>query len=290
MTDQLSLDALEAIDIHVHVMAAGDDASDPSSINKGARAYFGTDEGAPTIDEIAEYYRARNMAAVVFTVDSELHTLRTRISNQHVIEGAQRNADVLIPFASVDPMRGNSALREVEQLLEQGVVKGFKLHPSTQAFFPDDRSIYPYYDLVQAAELPIIFHTGQTGIGAGSPGGSGIKLKYSNPLHIDEVAADFPRLPIVMAHPSVPWLDIGLSIVGHKSNVFMDLSGWAPKYFEPKLLRFANSLLKRKVVFGSDYPLLTPDRWMKEFAELEMKDEVRPLILKENAAALLGLS
>jgi predicted TIM-barrel fold metal-dependent hydrolase len=93
-----------------------------------------------------------------------------------------------------------------------------------------------------------------------------------------------------MAHPSVPWQDAAISIATHKANVFIDLSGWSPKYFPPQLVRAANGLLRRKVLFGSDYPVVTPDRWLADFEALEIKPEVRPLILKENAAALLGLA
>jgi predicted TIM-barrel fold metal-dependent hydrolase len=72
--------------------------------------------------------------------------------------------------------------------------------------------------------------------------------------------------------------------------VYIDLSGWSPKYFPPQLVRYANSLLKDRVLFGSDYPVITPDRWLADFEKIDMKPEVRPLILKENAARLLGLT
>src|SRR5204862_10348 len=78
-------------------------------------------------------------------------------------------------------------------------VKGFKFHPSTQAFFPNDRLAYPLYEVIAEAKLPALFHTGQTGVGAGTPGGSGIRLKYSNPMLLDDVAADFPDIPINIA-------------------------------------------------------------------------------------------
>jgi uncharacterized protein len=145
------------------------------------------------------------------------------------------------------------------------------------------------YEAAAGLGIPVVFHTGQTGIGAGLPGGRGIKLRYSDPMLLDDVAADHPGLTVIMAHPSVPWQDAAISIATHKSNVYIDLSGWSPKYFPPQLVRAANGLLKRKVMFGSDYPLLTPDRWMKDFAALEIKDEVRPLILKDNAIRALRL-
>jgi predicted TIM-barrel fold metal-dependent hydrolase len=135
----------------------------------------------------------------------------------------------------------------------------------------------------------VVFHTGQTGIGAGLPGGRGIKLRYSDPMLLDDVAADFPGLTIILAHPSVPWQDSAISMATHKSNVYIDLSGWLPKYFPAQLVSAANRQLRSKVLFGSDYPVINPDRWRASFDELEMKPEVIPLIMKENAVKLLGL-
>jgi predicted TIM-barrel fold metal-dependent hydrolase len=168
-------------------------------------------------------------------------------------------------------------------------VKGFKFHPSTQEFFPNDRLAYPLYEVIAEAKLPALFHTGQTGAGAGMRGGGGIRLKYSNPLYLDDVAADFPDMPIILAHPSFPWQEEALSVATVKPQVYIDLSGWSPKYFPPILVQYANTLLKDKILFGSDYPVITPERWIDEFEKLPIKPEVRPLIMKENAARLLRL-
>jgi predicted TIM-barrel fold metal-dependent hydrolase len=149
--------------------------------------------------------------------------------------------------------------------------------------------VYPLYEAIAEAGLPALFHTGHSGIGTGLPGGGGVRLKYSNPMHLDDVAADFPELTIVMAHPSFPWQDEAISIALHKQQVYIDLSGWSPKYFSPNLISYANTLLRDRVLFGSDFPLITPDRWLEDFAKADFKDEVRPLILKENAVKLLGL-
>ena len=81
-----------------------------------------------------------------------------------------------------------------------------------------------------------------------------MRLKYANPIHLDDVAVDFPDMPIIMAHPSVPWQDEALSVALHKPQVYIDLSGWSPKYFPPKLVQYANTLLKDKVLFGSRLP------------------------------------
>ena len=115
--------------------------------------------------------------------------------------------------------------------------------------------------------MPAVFHTGHSGIGSGMPGGGGIRLKYSNPMYVDDVAVDFPAMPIVLAHPSFPWQEEALSVAMHKPQVYIDLSGWAPKLFPPILVQYVNGPLRTKALFGSDYPVLTPDRWLAEFAD-----------------------
>jgi len=278
----LDLDALVAIDVHVHAHAP-----DESAVGDAARQYFGSAEVPIDLDEQARYYRERRIACVLFTVDERL-TGRPVVPNDAVLAAAAAHPDVFIPFGSVDPTRGPLALERARQLVAAGV-RGFKLHPPLQRFAPNDPAIYPFYALVQEAGLPVIFHTGHSGIGTGAPGGAGVRLKYGHPMLIDDVAVDFPELKIVMAHPSFPWQDEAISVCLHKPTVYIDLSGWSPKYFSPTLVQYANTLLREKVLFGSDYPLITPDRWLADFAALPLRDEVRPLILKENAARLLGL-
>jgi predicted TIM-barrel fold metal-dependent hydrolase len=230
------------------------------------------------------------MACVVFTVDAEAATGTPAVPNEEIAEAAAANPDVIIPFASVDPHKGRLGARQVKRLVTEFGVRGFKFHPNLQGFAPDDRLAYPVYEAIAEHGAIAVFHTGQTGIGAGARGGGGIRLKYSNPMLVDDVAADFPDMPIILAHPSFPWQDEALAVATHKPRVHIDLSGWSPKYFPPQLVQYANSLLQDKVLFGSDYPLLTPDRWLADFAKLPIKDEVRPKILKDNAARLLGLS
>ncbi len=275
---------LTAIDVHVHLETPKSNDADAA-----ATKYFG-DSGAPRDGAaLADYYRSRKMACVLFTVDERL-TGRAHLSNEAVIELAQANPDVIIPFASLDPTRGPEAVRQAKRLVEQGVIRGLKLHPPVQQFAPNDRVAYPLYEVFAEARLPVLFHTGHSGIGTGMPGGGGIRLKYGHPMLIDDVAVDFPDLPIILAHPSFPWQDEAISVCLHKPTVYIDLSGWSPKYFSPTLVQYANTLLKHKVLFGTDYPLLTPDRWLADFATIAIKDEVRPLILKENAVRLFGLS
>jgi predicted TIM-barrel fold metal-dependent hydrolase len=146
------------------------------------------------------------------------------------------------------------------------------------------------YEVIAEAKLPALFHSGHSGIGTGMRGGGGLRLKFSNPIHLDDVAVDFPDMPIVIAHPSWPWQSEALSVCLHKPNVYIDLSGWSPKYFPAELVVYANTQLKHKMLFGTDFPLITPERWLKDFGDAAFKPEVRPLILKENAVRLLGLA
>ena len=288
--ERLTLEEVVAIDVHVHVeMSDAGDDSLPDELRDAAVKHFRGESARPTVAELARYYRERRMMAVVFTVDSESLTGQRRISNEEIAEGARAHADVLIPFASIDPHKGRRGVDEARRLIAEHGVRGFKFHPNVQGFFANDRLAYPFYELIEEAGLPAIFHTGHSGVGSGLPGGGGIRLKYSNPMHLDDVAVDFPRLQIVLAHPSFPWQDEAISVALHKPQVFIDLSGWSPKYFPPQLVHHANTLLREQVLFGSDYPFITPDRWLADFDALELKPEVRPLILKENAVRLLGL-
>jgi len=285
----IDLAAVTAIDVHVHTELSRDGHDPmPPHLREAAHRYFRSNEPLPTVDDVAAYYRARNLAAVLFTVDWEARSGRPPIPNEEIADAARANPDVLIPFASVDPAR-RDAVDRARRLIDEHGVKGFKFHPNLQEFFPNDRSVYPLYEAIAEARLPALFHTGHSGMGTGLPGGAGLRLKYSNPMCLDDVAADFPELPIVLAHPSFPWQDEAISICLHKDNVWIDLSGWSPKYFPPQLVQYANTQLREKVLFGSDFPLLTPDRWLADFKHAPFRDEVRPLVLKENAARLLGL-
>ncbi|WP_137120100.1 amidohydrolase family protein [Segeticoccus rhizosphaerae] len=287
----LDLENLVAIDTHVHVEI--DDHGHtalPQPFLDASAKYFKAGERTPTIDQIAEKYRERRIAAVIFTVDAEKALGHGRISNEEVAAGAARHPDVLIPFGSIDPAKGADGVAELERLVADHGVRGLKFHPSLQEFAPNDGTAYPLFEALAARGLPAIFHTGQTGIGAGMPGGGGIKLRFSDPMLLDDVAADFPELTIIMAHPSVPWQSEAISVATHKPNVAIDLSGWSPKYFPQELVRAINGPLRSKVLFGSDYPVIDPDRWLADFDKLEIKPEVKPKVLKENAIRVLRLS
>src|SRR2546430_1721108 len=164
------------------------------TISRALRSELSPRHGPDSIDpvparqtaaELAEYYRERKMMAVVFTVDSESFTGQTRVPNEEIAAVARANADVLIPFASIDPHKGRRGVDEARRLIAEHGVRGFKFHPNVQGFFPNDRMAYPFYEVIQAAGLPALFHTGHSGVGSGLPGGGGVRLKYSNPMHVD---------------------------------------------------------------------------------------------------------
>jgi uncharacterized protein len=289
----MDVENLVAIDVHTHVHRSvnAPPASAEDNEHLAAMAkYFKTAAAAFTVDDLAAYYRERNMAAVTFTIDAiDAPEDPSRATPEEIAERARDHADVLIPFGSVDPARGAEGVAMAKRQIEEFGVRGFKFHPSSQGFYPNDRAAYPLYEVIEAAGLPALFHTGQTGAGAGTRGGGGIRLAYSNPIYLDDVAVDFPDMPIILAHPSFPWQEEALSVATHKPQVYIDLSGWSPKYFPPILVQYANTLLKDKVLFGTDFPVLTPERWMADLEKIAIRDEVKPGIFKDNAVRLLGL-
>ena len=195
----------------------------------------------------------------------------------------------MIAFGSIDPHKGMMGAREARKLVEEYGVKGFKFHPTVQGFEPADKMAWPIYEVINEHHLPAVFHSGHSGIGSGMRCGGGLRLQNSNPMLLEDVAIAFPDMQIIIAHPSWPWQDEAISLAMHKPNIWIDLSGWSPKYFPPQLVQYANTLLKDRILFGSDFPLITPDRWLKDFDEAGFRDEVKPLILKRNAMRLLKL-
>ncbi|MEL6809444.1 MAG: amidohydrolase family protein, partial [Pseudomonadota bacterium] len=245
----IDLENVRAIDIHTHAEEPcgyhGDDGYDhlQSTMAEYFRAPW---THPPTVPETAAHYREQNIAAVIFPVDAERETGYRRYANEEVAEIAAENSDVLIPFASIDPWKGKMGVREARRLIREFGIKGFKFHPTMQGFYPNDRIAYALYEAIEAEGGIALFHTGQTGVGSGMPGGNGMRLKYSNPMYMDDVAVDFPDLKIILAHPSFPWQEEALAVAQHKPNVYIDLSGWSPKYFPDILVRYCNSILQKK--------------------------------------------
>jgi len=287
----IDISRIKAIDIHTHAEVSCNDPEDPimGKFLDAASIYFKADRKRPTIPETIEYYREQNIAFVMFTVDMESGTGIKRISNEEIARFAQDNSDIMIAFASIDPHKSKFGAIEARRMIEEFGVKGFKFHPPIQNFHPYDRMAWPIYEVIAEYGLPAIFHTGHSGMGTGMRGGGGIRLKYGQPMMVDDVAVDFPDMKIILAHPSWPWTDESLSMGLHKENVFIDLSGWSPKYFPKQVIHYANTQLKHKMLFGSDFPLIKPDKWMEAAQSAGFREEVLPMIMKDNAVKLLGL-
>ncbi|MBI4494795.1 MAG: amidohydrolase [Chloroflexi bacterium] len=281
---------VKAIDIHIHL-------SDEAAIKAmGARAqqmaqYFGRERKPVSVDELADQYRARNMMAVLMNTSDVTTSGNQPVPNDHIAEAVRKHPDVFLGFGVIDPWQGKLALDEIKRCAQELGLRGIgELNPGRQHFFPNDPRFYPLWEEATRQGLIVLFHSGMMGAGAGRPGGMGYKLKYTQPIpYFDDVAADFPELKIISAHPSWPWSEENLAIARHKSNFFIDLSGWAPKYWPPSLTHHANTILQDKCLFGSDWPVITVERWMEEFEQLPIKPEARQKILLQNARKLLGL-
>jgi len=286
----MDIDNLIAIDTHTHAEISCWNPFDNygEEYDRAADKYFKSGK-RPTIQESIDFYREKKIGLVMFGVDAESNQGRRRVPNEEIAEAAQKNPDVMIAFGSIDPHKGKMGAREARRLIESHGVRGFKFHPTVQGYHPYDKMAWPIYEVIAEHKLPAVFHTGHSGIGSGMRCGGGMRLEYSNPMHLDDVAIDFPDMQIVMAHPSFPWQDEALSVATHKPNVWIDLSGWSPKYFPKQLIQYANTLLKDRVLFASDWPLISPERWLKDAETAGFKPEVMPGILKGNAIRLLGL-
>ena len=212
-------------------------------------------------------------------------------TNDEVANLIKKFPDVFVGgWAMIDPWKGKWAAKELERCIKELGLMGLKFQPSAQGFFPNDRRFYPIYEKCVELNIPVSFHVGTTGLGAGMPGGHGYRLKYTRPLYIDDVAADFPTLTIIMIHPAWPWVDEQIAVLLHKANVFNDLSGWAPKYFPENLKREINGRLQDKFMYGSDYPEISPKRWLDEFTSGGYKPEVVEKVLLKNAQRILKLA
>ena len=279
-----------AIDFHVHP-ATPEVAQMLAGSADEMRAFFRSDVLMEPIEATAERFQSLDVLGVLLGTDVETTTGIPPLSNDFVADCVRRWPDVFVGFAGVDPWKGPDAIRELERGVTELGLKGLKFHPGRQQFFPDDQRFSQLFE--KAAELGAIclFHTGMMAAGAGTPGGRGLKLDYNAPLpYLDNLAATFPELKIISAHPGWPWMDEQLALARHKANVYLDLSGWSPKYFPPQLVQMATTLLQDRVLFASDYPFITPERWLGDFEAAGFRDEVRPKILRENAAKLLGLT
>lgn len=282
----LTMDEIVGIDVHVH-MRGNPETEQTRYFDK----YFHNKKPqAETIDALADEYRAHKMMAVLLNVTEVTVSGNAGLPNDAVAAAVHDYPDVFVGFGAIDPWQGKLAENEIRRCKEElGLTGVGELNPARQHFYPNDTRFYPIWEVADELGMPVLFHTGMAGAGAGAPGGLGVKLKYCQPMLLDDVAADFPTLKIIAAHPSWPWQAESLAIARHKGNYFVDLSGWGPKYWPSELTQHLNTTIQDKAMFGSDSPAIDLDRWLHEFSDIPLKDEVRQKVMKENALSFFGL-
>lgn len=276
------------IDVHVHPPVAELLDHSFAPYLDGIEARFGRTVEPMSVDDLAAYYRERDGRAVVLGWDAETATRLRPLSNRRIAEMVAAAPDVFVGFGSVDPHKGSAAVAGVHEAARLGLV-GLKFHPPAQQFDPSDRMAYPIWEAAAEHGLICLVHTGYTTFGAGMPGGGGVLLDYARPIRLDRVANEFPSLAIIAAHPSWPWQDEAIAVAQHKPNIYLDLSGWSPKKFSEPLLDAIRGPLGDRVLFGTDFPFLTPDKWLTDWETLGMPDDVTNRVLYDNAAELLDL-
>jgi predicted TIM-barrel fold metal-dependent hydrolase len=278
-----------AIDVHVHPSTPEYVDGALGEYGPACEAHFRTHLPRHEVGEMADVFRDADILGVLFAWDAETYTGLPPVTNDYVWQCVEDHPDAFVGFASVDPLKGELAVVELERAVRMLGLRGLKLHPTAQHFRPDDRAHYPLWEVAQDLGIPVTVHTGTTGLGAGMAGGGRMKLELSRPVHLDAVAADFPRLQIVMAHPAWPWQDEQLMVALHKPNTWIDLSGWSPKRFSPDLVRNIRGPLQDRVLFGTDYPFIRHEQWLDAWATLDVPDDVTQKVLLENATRLLSL-
>lgn len=209
-----------------------------------------------------------------------------RIENEHIREICNADPDLFLGFASFD--LNKDYISELKHAINNLGLKGIKVHPQLQNIRADDPKLIPIYEFAEKHELPIVIHTGITGIGANIRGGGGLKLDHARPIYVDNIASQFPNVTFIMAHFGWPWYEEALAVAYHKANVYIDISGWSPKYIPQTVIRYMDSLLQDRVLFGSDYPMIRPSRIIAELKQLNLKEQTIKKVLFENALQILN--
>jgi predicted TIM-barrel fold metal-dependent hydrolase len=280
--------SLRAVDFHVHLPTPDWLDGSMAGYVEAAEAYFRSTVERQSLDELAERYRRLEVMAVLLAWDAETATGRPRVPNETVAAACRDHPGVFTGLGSVDPHKGEAAVAEVARIAELGL-RGVKFHPSLQAFAPDDPAYWPVFAACEQHGLLALFHTGTSGIGARQPGGQGIRIDYAHPLKLDAVAAAHPNLTVVAAHFGWPWhLDL-IAVALHKTNVYIDISGWSPRRIPAEVIRELRGRLSDQFVWGSDFPFILPERCLSELDELDLPAHVQHKLLHGNAARLLGL-
>ena len=193
-----------------------------------------------------------------------------------------------LAFESLSP----AVLEELREDLAQGLIRGLKLYPGYEPFFPSDQALEPVYALAQEFKVPVMVHSGDTFTPKG-------KLKYAHPLNVDEVAVDHPGVDFIICHLGNPWIRDCMEVVYKNRNVYTDISGLVLGNFSDRFESFMRKQLQEmleygvepdKVLFGTDWPLASMESYLEFIEELSIPERERRKIMWENAARLFRLS
>ncbi len=248
---------------------------------------FGRPVPRLTADEIGSMYRDLGGRAVVLGWDASTATGLPPFTTADVADVLAAAPDVFIGFGAVDPHR-DDAVNAVTEAADSGM-HGLKFHPSAQRFDPSDDRFHAMFSAAAERGLVCLFHTGYTALGAGLPGGAGIETRLADPLLLDALAARLPDLQIVAAHPSWPFQQNAIAAAMHKPSIWLELSGWSPRRIPPELLDAVCGPLSTRTLFGTDFPFITPEKWLRDWEQLDVDEAVTRSVLHDNAVRLLGL-
>jgi predicted TIM-barrel fold metal-dependent hydrolase len=213
---------------------------------------------------------------------AEMSHITTGFCSNEQVRDFCRGRKKLIPFCDISPHLHTDLGQELRRKVEDEGFRGVKLYPTYQLFYPNDPRMYPLYQAAQELGVPVLFHTGSSVF-------KGSRLKYGDPLHLDDVAVDFPELNLVMAHSGRGfWYDRAFFLSKLHANLYMELSGLPPA----KLMGWFPELARhtQKTIFGSDWPGM-PEiaKNMAAIAALPLPPDGVQDILGGNAARLLRL-
>jgi predicted TIM-barrel fold metal-dependent hydrolase len=253
-------------------------------------AYWGREWTAEPEEQVIEKFTQAGVDVVLVAFDIETVVQAPPCSNAYVTALRAKYPDRIIhTWGAVDPFKGDAAVEEAKYAVTELGVLGFHFHPIMGRYRVDDRRLYPLFETIAGLDVPVMVDVGTTGMGAGTPGGLGSRIDHAHPMAVDNLAADFPQLTIIAAHPGWPWVDEMTAVALHKGNVFWELSGWAPKYFPDSLKRDIRSRLRHKIMFGSDHPSLPYERIFQEWDQLGYQQDVLEDVFHGNAERVLGL-
>jgi predicted TIM-barrel fold metal-dependent hydrolase len=272
---------MRAIDMHVHLPTGDWVCGCVGHYADSIERYFGSRPEPTGLDEFVALYERLDIVGVLLGWDAGGKTL----DNAEIARISASGR--FVGFGSVDPNRPD-ALDRLAEFPGLGL-RGLKLHPTMQGFDPGDDRFLPFFDAAAELGLVLLTHAGTSGLGAGEPGGQGLRIDLARPILLDRIAARHPGMKIVLAHVGWPWHLEAVAMALHKSNVFLDISGWKYRYLPEEVQREIPRRLRGQFLFGTDYPMFDPEACLAELDRLQLPPDVASAVLRENAAALLGL-